>query len=558
VLNQPVAGCQSDEMSTLSRTRPQPHTHVTWWHSLVFVCAVVLVAVTVIVDPRSNGQVPAAHSITYRIVDANSGLPLDGASVTVGGQSLLSGSDGLVTMPIANVAQDLTIRLNGYAPVTGSAGPDSPHNQQIPLSIAPPTATATEVPPTATAQPTVTNTPQDVDEGDSFAGAVVDAGGNAIVGAMVRIGGEYTLTDDDGRFSMEYGGGSNHAMVSASGYADAKVRIARDSTITLDRFMVKAVYLNGTAAGYNDVVDNIINLIDNTELNAVVVDIKDGVVYYDSDIKFFKDADAVRPTYDATELLDKFHSHGIYVIARQVAFKDPLIAKAHPELAIKDEDTGKLWLGWSGEPWVNALDKGLYQPNVDLAAEAGRLGFDEIQYDYIRFPDGDLKGADFGPNYNDIDKRIGALTTLLTMTHDALRPIGVKLSADVFGWMLLVDDDQGIGQRFPDIAAVVDYISPMVYPSHFPTGSLALDGPPNDFPYDTIDISLSLGMKKIPGLELRMRPWLQDFTLPNMREYKAADIRDEINAAEDVGSGGWMVWNVDADYVAGAYKDAGS
>ena len=99
--------------------------------------------------------------------------------------------------------------------------------------------------------------------------------------------------------------------------------------------------------------------------------------------------------------------------------------------------------------------------------------------------------------------------------------------------MLLVDDDQGIGQRFPDIAAVVDYISPMVYPSHFPEGSIAVPGSPNDFPYDVIQISLSLGMQKIAGLELKVRPWIQDFTLPGMSEYGPTEIRAEIQAAED-------------------------
>jgi hypothetical protein len=538
-------------MSAISRRQTQ--TRVTWWHSLIFVTAVILLAVTLVVDPGASSQ--SGKEITYRIVDAASGAPLEGVSVTVGGQTLLTGANGEVRMPVANVDQDLMVRLNGYDPVTGSAGPDSPPRQQIGLALAP-TPTATVEVPTATAEPTATNTPQALAEGQPFTGDIVDVDGNPIAGAMVRIGRKWVLADDNGHFRFKNPGDAEHAMISASGYADAKVAVAKDPLITLDRFMVKGVYLNGTAAGYPEVVDHIIGLINRTELNAVIVDTKDGVVYYDSQVDFFRDAGAVRPTYDAEDLLSRFKENGIYVIARQVAFKDPLIAAAHPELAVKDEKTKELWTGWAGEPWVNPLKKGLYQPNVDLAVETAELGFDEIQYDYIRFPDGDLKGADFGKAYDDVNKRIGALTTLLTMTHDALRPLGVKLSADVFGWMLLVDDDQGIGQRFPDIAAVVDYISPMVYPSHFPTGSLALDGPPNNYPYETIDISLSLGMAKIPGLELRMRPWLQDFTLPGQEEYGPDQIRAEIDAAEDVGSSGWMVWNVDANYVEGGYHEA--
>ena len=385
-----------------------------------------------------------------------------------------------------------------------------------------------------------------------MSGVVVDEDGEPIVEAVVRVKTDLVLTDEDGRFAMPYAEGTRRITVSASGYADRDIRPAKRLKVTLERFEVKGVYLNGTAAGYDDVVDAMIDLIDETELNAIVVDIKDGLVYYDSDVAFFQDAGMVRPTYDAEELVDRLHEHDIYVIARQVVFKDPLVAEAHPDMAIRDEETGKLWRGWAGEAWVNPLATGLYQPNVDLAVEAAELGFDEIQYDYIRFPDGDLSGADFGERYDDAENRVGALTTILGMTREALRPVGAKLSADVFGWMLLVDDDQGIGQRLPDIAAVVDYISPMVYPSHFPDGSIAVDGPPNDFPYETVEISLSLGMKKIPGAELKVRPWLQDFTLTD-DAYGVTEIHDQIRAAEEVGASGYLMWNIDANYVHEAY-----
>ena len=566
-----------------ARVRPQSRTDASWWNSLVFLVAIVLIAGTLIVEPRGNSA-SRTQAITYRVVSADNGKALEGVTVTLGGQSLLTDANGEVHMPVAEVDQDLVVRMNGFEPVNGVGGPKSPGRQQILLSnatgdsanltqpvlpaatpiISDPNTTAdaiaTTAVPTATAtrEPTKTATPAPLAPGEAFAGKIIDPDGNPINGAMIRVGERWVLTDQHGRFTFDDWGDAKHAIVSASGYADAQVPISSKPVITLDKLMIKGVYLNGTAAGMDDVVNNVIRLIDDTELNAVVVDIKDGVIYYDSQIEFFQKANAVRPTYDAKALLEKFHEHGIYVIARDVAFKDPLVAAAYPKLAVTDETTGKLWTGWSGEPWVNPLEKGLYQPNVDLAAEAGGLGFDEIQYDYIRFPDGDLKGADFGPNYNDMNKRIAALTTILKMTHTALRPLGVKLSADVFGWMLLVDDDQGIGQRFPDIAAVVDYISPMVYPSHFPTGSLAVDGAPNNHPYETIEISMGLGMQKIPGMELKMRPWLQDFTLPDMKVYTAEDIRAEIDAAEDTGSGGWLVWNVDADYVDGAYRAADS
>lgn len=536
--------------------RARPHSRawadVPWWHSLIFIAAVLFIALALIIYPRSGSSTPTNRAVTYYIHDATTGAPLEGVSVSVGGQTLQSDAEGIARMPVAEVEQDVIIQMPGYVTIYSAASSTSPREQSVALAIAP-TPTATDIPPTPV-PPTPTTVP--LDSGDTFAGTVSDADGQPIAGAVVLLGAKYVETDDDGSFAIKYRGGDPEARISASGYADVTVQAAKNLKITLERFAVKGVYLNGTAAGDPDVVDAIIDLIDQTELNAVIIDTKDGIIFYDSQVAFFRDAGAVDPVYDAKELVQKFHDHGIYVIARQVAYKDPLVAEAHPELSIKDEETGKPWRGWAGEAWVNPLKKGLYQPNVDLAVETAELGFDEIQYDYIRFPDGDLTGADFGKDYEDVDKRIAAVTTLLEMTRDALRPMGVKLSADVFGWMLLVDDDQGIGQRFPDVAAVVDYISPMVYPSHFPEGSVAVPGHPNDYPYDVISISLNLGMIKIPGAEFKMRPWLQDFSLPGMSKYGADDIRAEIDAAEDSGSSGWMVWNVNAKYVFGAYKPA--
>ncbi len=516
---------------------------VSWWWSSLFIASVILLLTTMIVQPGSSGapDTPSSKSITFTVTDSVTGAPVAGASVSVGGQALLSDAAGVVKVPVAPVDQDVVVSRDGYSSVYGRASVDSADHQVVALAPAP-TATPTPQPPAA---------------GAAFAGVVQGEDGQPIDDALVRIGTSWVETRRDGSFSIPYDGTSTDAVVSASGYADKTVRIVPDATIQLERFAIKGIYFRGQLAGDPQVIQNLIDLINATELNAVVIDTKDGVIFYDSQVPFYREAGLVAPTYDAAALVKRFHDNGIYVIARQVAFKDPLVAEAHPDLAIKDEKTGKPWTGWAGEPWVNALMPELYQPNVDLAVESANLGFDEIQYDYIRFPDGDLSGADFGPNYEDVDKRIAALTTQLTMTREALRPLGKKLAADIFGWMLLVHDDQGIGQQFEDITAVVDYVSPMVYPSHFPKGSLAIDGAPNDDPYDTIDISIGLGQSRIPNETLKMRPWLQDFTLPGMSEYGPQQIRDEIDAAEANGVSGWMVWNIDANYVGGAYKREG-
>lgn len=489
--------------------------------------------------PRRSGERPWAETPwTHSALFAVAALALIATILANRGGDAPSASLG------GSVGQDIAV----------PGGEAVPPPENLGLVVAS-TATVTAPPVLPTPRPSATPAPTEVplEDGDVVKGVVLDADGEPIAGAVVRVRTKFVETDARGRFRFDYRSGARKMTVSASGYADRSVAITLRPKIELERFVVKGIYLNGTAAGDVDVVDAMIDLIDETELNAIVIDIKDGVVFYDSQVEFFRDADAVRPTYDPAELIDRLHDHDIYVIGRQVIFKDPLVAEAHPDMAIRDDETGGLWRGWAGEAWVNPLAKGLYQPNVDLAVEAARLGFDEIQYDYIRFPDGDLSGADLGKRYESMDNRIGALTTILSMTREALRPLGAKLSADLFGWMLLVDDDQGIGQRLPDLVAVVDYVSPMVYPSHFPTGSVAVDGVPNDFPFETVEISLSLGMEKIPGAELKIRPWLQDFSLPEMTEYTAYEIRAQIQAAESVGSSGWLMWNVNASYVEGAY-----
>ena len=494
-------------------------------------------------SPRRSGDRPWAETPwTHSVVFVVAALAL------VATVLLNRGADQTGATPGASTGQDVAS--------TGEGDGNVPAPVNLALTAPLETSTATPIPPTP--RPTATPEPTEVplEDGEKVKGVVLDAEGEPIPGAIVRVRTKIYEADAKGRFQLTYRSGSDRMTVSASGYADRSLAITERPRVALERFDVKGVYLNGTAAGDADLVDAMIDLIDETELNAIVVDIKDGVLFYDSQVDFFRDAGMVRPTYDAAELLDELHEHDIYVIARQVVFKDPLVAEANPDLAIKDEETGGIWRGWAGEAWVNPLEKGLYQPNVDLAVEATRLGFDEIQYDYIRFPDGDLSGADLGKRYEDVENRVAALTTILSMTREALRPLGGKLSADIFGWMLLVDDDQGIGQRLPDMVAVVDYVSPMIYPSHFPKGSVAVDGHPNDFPFETVEISLSLGISKIPGAELKVRPWLQDFSLPDMTEYGAHEIRAQIQATESVGASGWLMWNVNATYVDEAYDPA--
>ena len=215
----------------------------------------------------------------------------------------------------------------------------------------------------------------------------------------------------------------------------------------------------------------------------------------------------------------------------------------HPDLAITDTITGGPWRDKNGVAWVNPMLRELWTPNIDLAVEAANFGFDEIQYDYIRFPtDGDLTRMDFGAEYTEANRE-AAVQGFLEQSRERLRPTGARQSADVFGFTMLTSDDIGIGQNFANLATILDYLSPMVYPSHYSDGQFGLPGHPNDFPYEIVDISLRAGIEDRGVNPLQIRPWLQDFDLVGMSTYGEAEVRAQIQAANEHGTSGWMLWD---------------
>ncbi|HYI13822.1 MAG TPA: putative glycoside hydrolase, partial [Thermomicrobiales bacterium] len=228
------------------------------------------------------------------------------------------------------------------------------------------------------------------------------------------------------------------------------------------------------------------------------------------------------------------------------------LAEARNDLAIHDVTTGGLWTTWNGLAWVNAHESEVWRYNIDLALEAAALGFDEIQLDYIRFPsDGLLENADYGPEYAE-RTRLDAITGFLTEMNAALKPTGSLLAVDIFGITLLEDDDAGIGQNFAAIAPLVDVICPMIYPSHFYPGEMGFDIP-NNHPYDVILQSLQRGEILVPDARDKLRPWLQDFSYGEGIEYGATEVAAQIQAAEDFGAAGWMIWAPDNVYSEAAF-----
>ncbi len=317
--------------------------------------------------------------------------------------------------------------------------------------------------------------------------------------------------------------------------------------------VVRAVYLNPLATT-DDKFFSLVQLIDESELNAMVVDVKEDGIYIPTDVELFLTADEVNPdVLEVDGLLATLRERNIFAIARVVTFRDSYLADARPDLAVRDSATGEPWRSFDGLEWLNPFEMETWEAYAAFAGELATRGFDKIQWDYVRFPfDGDMSTLDFGIPVDET-LRADTIAAFLGYCGDALRQTGVKTAADVFGYTLLLDDI-GIGQNIGKLAGVVDYLCPMVYPSHFPQDSIAVPGHPNDFPAETIRISLEAGAASVDPA--RFRPWLQDFSLQGMTPYGAAEVRAQIDASEAAGVNGWMLWAADSVYTASAFGPA--
>ncbi len=380
-------------------------------------------------------------------------------------------------------------------------------------------------------------------------GVVRDESGGPVPGARVTDGAMLSIADAQGMFRM--GAEFGTTSITSPGFGDWTGSIADlppVAEVELERQAIRALYLNPVVTTSPAQVDNLIQVINATNANAVVIDIKEEWIWYETGVTFFQEAGTVRPAYDIDTLLQRFADNDIYTIARHVLFKDSTVAEVYPDLAVRDVTTGGPWRDINGVAWVNPFIEELWEPNIDLAVESAKLGFDEIQYDYVRFPtDGDLATMDFGVEFTQA-RREAAIEGFLALSRERLLPTGAKQSADVFGFTMVVDDDLGIGQNFAQVAGHVDYLSPMVYPSHYSDDQFGLPGSPNNHPYEIVEISLQGGIERLGGNASQLRPWLQDFDLSGQPTYTTAMVRAQIQAADDLGTSGWMLWDPENRY----------
>lgn len=269
-----------------------------------------------------------------------------------------------------------------------------------------------------------------------------------------------------------------------------------------ERVKVKGIYVTGAMAGTSG-MDDLIALVDRTELNALVIDVKndDGRVVYEMDTPMVSEIGSSKKLVsDMPGLIQKCKEHDIYLIARIVAFKDPFLAENRTDLALHDE-SGNLFRGSSGLAWVNPYKEEVWEYLLEIAEEAVAIGFDEIQFDYIRFAtDSGMKNVDFGPEAEG-KSREAVITEFVEYASERLHSQGIPVSADVYGIVIDSELDASlVGQNYYEMSKYLDYISPMVYPSHYGPGNLGL-AVPDAQPYETIYRSMSASRRVLAGLE---------------------------------------------------------
>lgn len=326
--------------------------------------------------------------------------------------------------------------------------------------------------------------------------------------------------------------------------------------------VVRGIYLNAWVFGGKRFYD-LVRLADTTEINAFIIDVKDGTGHltYRSSVPTAIQigANGLIRAPDVRQRLAVLQRHGIHPIARIVVAKDPLLANGKTQWAVQHRDGG-LWTDRFGDHWVDAYRDSVWLYAAEIAQEAVLLGFAEIQFDYIRFPDEPAKSLDNAifPARAPGQSRRNGVTANLAKLRDRVKAMGVPFTVDVFGLTTTATTDMGIGQYWDDVSSLADVVLPMVYPSHYYRGAYGLSFP-NAQPYAVVRRALEDGLERnrsVPNAA-RIRPYLQSFSIRRVR-YTAREIRAQMDAVYDVGLTDWVLWNASGRYPADAFLPTGA
>ena len=317
---------------------------------------------------------------------------------------------------------------------------------------------------------------------------------------------------------------------------------------------VKGIYMSACVAGTPSWRSSLEKLISTTELNSMVIDIKD----YSGTVSIIDPELQTGTTTgcrvkDMRDFLAELHKNNIYAIGRITVFQDPHYTKLHPELAVKSRATGGVWKDRKGLAFIDVGAKPYWDYIVKIAKASYALGFDELNFDYIRYPsDGDMRDTNFTWTVGTSTKP-EMLEGFFSYLHNQLRDTGVKTSADLFGMTTTAKDDLGIGQDLVRALKYFDYIDPMVYPSHYPPTWNGFKNPA-EHPYEVVKLAMQGGVDKANNASStpeKLRPWLQDFNMG--ATYNAPEVRAQIKATNEVGLTSWLMWNAGNKYSSGAY-----
>jgi hypothetical protein len=318
---------------------------------------------------------------------------------------------------------------------------------------------------------------------------------------------------------------------------------------------VRAVYFTSWAAGTPSFQKQLFALFaaTSTQLNSIVIDIKDysGRIGYVVDDPRFDDKtiDAMGSAQDRIPDIEHFiaslHARGIYVIGRVQSFNDPFAVTVHPQWYIRTA-SGAIWKDSGGANWINPADKAAWSYIADIAKQGYGVGFDEINFDYVRFPSDGVGTAVFDTNAS--TTKADVITSFFSYLHSTLAPLGIPISADVFGQTTSDPGDMGIGQHFENVLPYFNFVDPMVYPSHYING---FDGyaNPAEHPYAIVNYAMDHAVDRAVAASsspAEIRPWLQAFDLGAV--YTPAFVQDQMQATENAGLSSWLLWNAGSVY----------
>ena len=382
----------------------------------------------------------------------------------------------------------------------------------------------------------------------SFSAVIVDNKSlEPIQGVIISDSAKSVKSDENGSFNIA----SNEKKYFIKAYGYRPYSFSSDSNATqikLEAITVRALYLTFWGASNNSkTLKKVLSVIDTTEVNAVVVDVKNE---YGSTSFWtgFKQANSYgahkkRTNRDIAKFMKTMKDRNIYTIARIVTFKDELQASNNPDYAIKKLD-GSIWRNHDNMAWVDPFDKRSHKYTISIAEEAAKVGYDEINFDYIRFPA--KSGLKFSKENNAKNRGV-AIETFLKSAKKRLKKYGVFISVDTYGNICWSKDDNNIGQTVTSLEKHADYLAPMLYPSGFSRGSFHFEYP-SDHPHAVIYRSVKNIRDRIDTK--RVRPWLQYFKdyAHKRREYGKFEVREQIRATEDINTSGWMMWSPSSKY----------